>query len=489
MRNYKYPLFGIILLIQSLLINRVISQGLDSLVLNSLRFAEQQLAATVAEIGDTLLYPYKTRSDGSWETRSPGSWVTGWFPGCLWYMYEWTGQDTWKTWAQKWTEGLEDSQYKTNSHDVGFIIFCSFGNGFRLTDRDGYREIILQAAQSLSTRYNSTVGCIQSWNRYGSYNFPVIVDNMMNLEILFWAAKNGGKSEWYDMAVSHSLRTMEDHVREDGSTYQIVAYDTTSGEVIAKLSKQGYSDESTWARGQAWGIYGFTMAYRESGDERFLSTAQRLSDFFIDNLPSDYIPFWDFDSPDTLKDASVAAIAASALLELCTLTNNHENKIKYKQAALNILSSLCSPAYLAGGTISSGILLHGIQNFNEKKGIDVSLIYADYYFIEALLRWITLPTLYSAKDQNFPSTVQLLQNYPNPFNSGTTIRYVLPHGSFISLNVYDINGRLVQKVVNSYQTQGEYRLFFDGNGLASGGYLAVLKVRNEYKIQKMMLIR
>lgn len=488
MRNHKFLIFSIIL-IQSLLINRLNSQVLDSLVFNSLYFAEQQLTATVAELGGSLLFPYKTVNGGGWETRNPGSWVTGWFPGCLWYMYEWTGQDTWKTWAQKWTEGLEDSQYKTNSHDVGFIIFCSFGNGFRLTDRDGYREIILQAAQSLSTRYNSTVGCIQSWNRHGSYNFPVIIDNMMNLEILFWAAKNGGKSEWYDMAVSHSLRTLEDHVREDGSTFQIVAYDTTSGEVIAKLSKQGHSYESTWARGQAWGMYGFTMAYRYTGNELFLHTAHRLSDFFIDNLPGDYIPNWDFDFPDTLKDASAAAIASSALLELSTLTDDSVNKGKYKNAALNILKSLCSPAYLAEGTNSSGILLHGVQNYNDGKGVDVSLIYADYYFIEALLRWLTLPNLYSSEDKIFPSTVQLLQNYPNPFNSGTTIRYVLPHGSLISLNVYDINGRLVQKLIKSYQIRGEHRLFFNGSGLATGIYLVVLKGEDGYKIQKMTLIK
>jgi unsaturated chondroitin disaccharide hydrolase len=488
MRNHKFLIFCVIL-IQTLLINRLNSQALDSLVFNSLYFAEQQLIATVAELGGSLLYPYKTINGGSWETRSPGSWVTGWFPGCLWYMYEWTGQDTWKIWAEKWTEGLENSQYKTNSHDVGFIIFCSFGNGFRLTNKDGYRGIILQAANSLSTRYNSTVGCIQSWNGYSIYDFPVIIDNMMNLEILFWAAENGGKSEWYDMAVSHSLRTLEDHIRQDGSTYQIVAYDTTSGEVIAKLSKQGYSYESTWARGQAWGIYGFTIAYRYTGNELFLYTAKKLSNFFIDNLPGDCIPKWDFDSPDTLKDASAAAIASSALLELSTLTNDSEDEGKYKNAALNILKSLCAPAYLAEGTNSSGILLHGVQNYNDKKGIDVSLIYADYYFIEALTRWLTLPNLYSSEDKNFPSTLQLLQSYPNPFNSATTIRYVLTHGSFVSLNVYDINGRLVRKLIKSYQIRGEHRLFFNGSSLATGIYLLVLKVGNEYKIQKMTLIK
>jgi unsaturated chondroitin disaccharide hydrolase len=466
------------------------AQNLDSLVIHSLHFSEEQLANTVNQLTDTTLYPYRTHDNdhifaGIWILNTAGSWVSGWFPGCLWYMYQWTKHDIWRSRAEKWTDALENSQYKTNSHDVGFIIFCSFGNGYRLTGKNNYRDIIIQAASSLSTRYHSRVGCIESWNRYEQYKFPVIIDNMMNLEILFWAAKNGGESAWYDMAVSHSMRTMQDHVREDGSTYQIVAYDTTTGEVLKKLTKQGFDNESTWARGQAWGMYGFTMAYRETGDERFLNTAQKLSDFFISNLPGDFIPNWDFDFPDTLKDVSAAAIASSALLELSILSDDQEDQEKYKDAAFNILKSLCSPEYLAEGTNCNGILLHGIQNYNDRKGMDVSLIYADYYFIEAMLRYLD----YIDKDQQFPATVHLFQNYPNPFNANTTIWYKLPYDTEISLQVYDLRGRLVEILKKSFQTSGEYRIPFYSTGLASGTYFILLQTGDNQASRKMTLIR
>jgi len=479
-----YSIILSIILIQYVNSETLSAQNLDSLILNSLHFAEEQLVETVLGFGDSLLYPYHTHPDGSWETNDPGSWVSGWFPGCLWYMYQWTNKDFWRIQAEKWTQALENSQYKTNSHDVGFIIFCSFGKGYHLTGKDSYKEVILTAARSLSTRYHSRVGCIESWNRYLGYSFPVIIDNMMNLEILFWAAKNGGESVWYNMAVSHSLRTMQDHIREDGSTYQIVAYDTTTGEVIKKLTKQGYDNESTWARGQAWGMYGFTMAYRETGDQRFLHTAQRLSDFFITNLPGDFIPNWDFDFPDTLKDASAAAIASSALLELSTLCDDHEDEKKYREAAFDILKSLCSLLYLAQGTNSSGILMHGIQNCNEEKGIDVSLIYADYYFIETLLRYLD----YIDKYQQVSPSIILLQNYPNPFNINTTIWYRLLSDTEISLKVYDLNGRLVQILSETFQTTGEYRIPFFSTSLASGTYFVFLQAGNNLGIRKMTLI-
>jgi hypothetical protein len=239
------------------------AQNLDVLVEHGYQFAQQQLANTVTEIGNPTRYAQYTLEDGTWETTSASRWTSGFFPGSLWYMYEATGDTRWREWAETWTAGLEGEKNDTGTHDVGFKIFSSFGHGYRLTGNDAYRAVVLQAARSLATRFNPTVGCIKSWD-WGQWKdrFPVIIDNMMNLELLLWASKNGGESAWYDMAVSHALQTMKNHVRADGSTYHVVEYDSSTGEVIERVTHQGYADASTWARGQSWGIYGFTMVYR-----------------------------------------------------------------------------------------------------------------------------------------------------------------------------------------------------------------------------------
>ncbi len=361
-----------------------------SVVAHSLDFAAQQLRNSIAQVGNPRKYPRSTLADGSWKTVDARVWTSGFFPGLLWYMYERTSDESWRTHAESWTAGLENQKFNTGTHDVGFIIFSSFGQGYRLTGNPANRDVLLQAAKSLATRFNPTVGCIQSWESGPRGLFPVIVDNVMNLEILFWGAKNGGPQSWYDMAVSHTLRTGKDHVREDGSTFHIVDYNPDTGAIIRQGANQGVSDESTWARGNAWGLYGFAMAYRETGTLTFLQTAERIADFFIANLPDDYVPYWDFNAPnipDEPKEASAAAIAASGLLELSTLVTDAAAEAKYRQAAHNILASLSSPAYLAEGTNSSGILLHSNSNVTKRKEVDVSLIHADHYFIEALLRF------------------------------------------------------------------------------------------------------
>ncbi len=362
----------------------------DFTAAKSLEFAAAQLARTVLAVKDPGKYPRTALTEGNWRTTDAGTWTSGFFPGCLWYMYDMTSDAVWRRRAESWTAGLEKVKFETGTHDVGFIMFSSFGNGYRLAESETYRDILLQTAHSLASRYNPVVGCIQSWNAGSRGIFPVIVDNLMNLEILFWAARNGGEQSWYDMAVSHALRTRQDHVREDGGTYQIVDYDPATGGITTKSSSQGYQAESTWARGQAWGLYGFTMTYRETGDSRFLQTARKLADFYIDNLPEDFVPFWDFDAPnipDEPKEASAAAIAASALVELSTLVTDTGAADRYRHTARNILASLSSPAYLAEGSNSSAILLHSNSNVNKNKEVDVSLIHADYYFIEALLRF------------------------------------------------------------------------------------------------------
>jgi hypothetical protein len=238
------------------------------------------------------------------------------------------------------------------------------------------------------------VGCIKSWDGT-DWPFPVIIDNMMNLEILFWAAKNGGPPALRDMAASHALKTMANHFRADGSTYHVVSYDTLTGAVLARQTLQGYADESVWSRGQAWAIYGFTMAYRETGDDRFLTTAQRAADYFIGHLPPDLVPYWDFlapNIPNEERDVSAAAVACSGLLELSGMGADSSAKERYLQSALGLLRTMCRPPYLSEGTSSMALLNHSVGNRPAGTDVDVSLIYADYYFVEALHRYKVLTT-------------------------------------------------------------------------------------------------
>ncbi len=368
---------------------------------HAIQFSADQLANTTALVA-TDRYPRYTQSYASWSTSSASGWTSGFFPGGLWLMYELTDDPNYRTDAQTWTAGLESQKNNTGSHDVGFMIYNSFGNGYRLTGDTAYRDVILQAAESLATRFNPTVGCIRSWD-HGVWEYPVIVDNMMNLEILFWASNNGGQAQWYDIAVSHAYKTIENHVRGNGSTYHVVDYNATTGQVISREARQGYADDSTWARGQAWSIYGFTMTYRETGDPNFLDIAVQNANYFIDNLPADHVPFWDFNAPgipNTERDSSAAAIAASGLLELCTMVAGHNEQYKFYNAAHNILVSLCTSdsndGYLAedlnGDPLSLGILMHGcyyhpdsVRGGDGKQ--DDSMIWGDYYFIEAMLRY------------------------------------------------------------------------------------------------------
>lgn len=360
------------------------SDTLDSRVDNALAFAETQLAAAVSEIGDATEFPQSAPDGGAWETTNASAWTSGFFPGCLWLVHERTGRADFLTWAEEWTANLEGQKTVTSSHDVGFQVFCSFGQGHRIAGVAGYEDVVLTAAASLDTRYSSTVGCIKSWDWEPMWPFPVIIDNMMNLEILFWAAAKGGSSDLYDHALSHALKTSDNHVRTDDTTYHVVDYDPFTGNVTWRGHHQGCDDESTWARGMAWGIYGFTMAYRETDDAALLATAERLADWFINNLPPDHVPYWDFeapDIPDEPRDTSAAAIAASGFLELETLTGDPAKQAKFHDAARDILYSLCSSEYLAQGTGGSALLRHGYYHGPK------SVIFGDYYFLEALVRY------------------------------------------------------------------------------------------------------
>ncbi|PRD52791.1 glycoside hydrolase family 88 protein [Sphingobacterium gobiense] len=353
-------------------------------------------------------YPHSLHPDGSIKYLQIDEWTGGFWPGILWYIYEYTEDEKWKKEAISWTESLVSNQYNTAHHDIGFMMYCSYGNAIRFLDTPSYKEILVQSAKSLCERYNEQVGSIQSWNTRKSkgdiniWEFPVIMDNMMNLELLFYASKVTKDSSFRDIAISHALQTLAHHVRPDYSSFHVVNYNPDTGKALHKQTLQGFSDNSTWARGQAWGIYGFTMVYRETGDKRFLSTAEGMADFFLDHpqLPEDKIPYWDFNvgeegyHPDwdyqkgmeIPRDASAAAITASALLELRDYVDTDKCH-KYEQAAYNMLSTLASEPYLNIEHANPYYLLkHSTGNFPSNNEVDVPLIYADYYFLEALHR-------------------------------------------------------------------------------------------------------
>lgn len=357
-----------------------------------LKINEEKLRSTVDGMEQNGKMPrFIAQGEKKWSRSGINNWTSGFFPGILWQTYGYTDREEWLPHARKYTELLEPiKQLPWKTHDLGFMAFNSYGQGYKNTKNRKYKAILLQTADSLATLFNPDVGTILSWpwmKRKKGWPHNTIIDNMPNLELLFWASKNGGASQYYDYAVTHALTTMKNHFRNDYSTYHVVVYDSLSPKVLKKITDQGFSDDSVWARGQAWAIYGFVMCYRETAINDFLITAQRSADYFIDNLPDDHVPFWDFKDPnipDTEKDASAAAIAASAMVELSQLTPDIKLRNKYLQAASDILRSLGASNYLS--TNSDALLKHSVGNKPADSEVDVSLIYADYYFVEALLR-------------------------------------------------------------------------------------------------------
>jgi hypothetical protein len=296
--------------------------------------------------------------------------------------------------ASKFTEALDTVQYLTNHHDVGFMIGCSYGNGFRLMQNEPYKQVIIQAAKSLSTRFQPVAGIIQSWDVTSGWQAergwecPVIIDNMMNLELLFEATKFSGDSTFWKIAITHADKTMKNHFRPDFSTYHVIDYSLADGSVRNKNTAQGFADESTWARGQAWAIYGFTVCYRETRDPKYLEQAEKAFEFVASNpnLPDDGIPYWDYNAPnipDEKRDASAAAIMASALYELC----NYSKTDDYKAWADKMMQTLSGAEYRAAlGKNGNFILKHSVGSIPHNSEVDVPLNYADYYFLEALKR-------------------------------------------------------------------------------------------------------
>ena len=348
-----------------------------------------QIDRQLAEQKDSAMFP-GSYVNGKLSLKPVQDWTSGFFPGSLWYLYKYTGDEKWKTSAKKWTEMLSSAQYLTNTHDLGFMIFCSYGNGFKYGNQDDYAPVIIQASKSLYTRFNPKTGCIRSWDRKGEY--LVIIDNLMNLEMLFWSAKQSHDSLFYKTAVTHAETTLKNHFRPDFSSYHVVNYDTTTGKVIWKHTAQGYSDSSLWSRGQAWGLYGYTVMYRETKDKKYLEQAKHIADLLIyfKTMPEDGVPYWDYSDPsipNTERDASAACIMASALLELYNFTDKPRSA-KYYSFAEKILHSLASDAYMAKpGTNGNFLLLHSVSSKPANSQVNVPLNYADYYFIEALLRY------------------------------------------------------------------------------------------------------
>ena len=296
-----------------------------------------------------------------------------------------------KTLAEKNTLKLDPIQYVTNDHDVGFQLNCSYGNGFRLTGNEDYKKVLYQGAQSLATRFSSITGVTRSWDflRRG-WKYPVIIDNMMNLELLMFASKTFDNDTLEYIARTHANTTLKNHFRKDYSSYHLVDYDPEDGHVRSRQTVQGYSNESSWGRGQAWALYGYTMMFRMTGDEKYLEHAESIADMLLSRLPVDGIPYWDFDAPNgnEYRDASAGAIMASAFVELSGFATDEKARQNYLSMAEKQLRTLASPHYLAEpGTNCNFILKHSVGNLPEKSEVDVPLSYADYYFLEALLRY------------------------------------------------------------------------------------------------------
>lgn len=366
-------------------------------VSKNLMYCNTQIQRTLSEIKGKNGMPRNIMDSLSHWKLVPieiSDWTVGFWPGILWYNYENTHKPADALIAKKYTDLLYPlTKLPAYDHDLGFQIFCSYGNGYRLTGNKAYKQIILNAADTLATLFNPKVGTILSWPReVKPRNWPhnTIMDNMMNLEMLFWASKNGGEKHLYDIAVSHATVTMKNQFRPDGGCFHVAVYDTVTGKLIKCVTHQGYSDSSLWARGQAWAIYGYTMVYRETQDKKFLRFAEKVTDLYLRRLPQgEYVPFWDFDAPhipNEQRDAAAAAVVSSALLELTQLEDNVEKAAKYRTAAINMLKELSSAKYQSRASKPS-FLLHSVGHFPQHSEVNASINYTDYYYIEALTRY------------------------------------------------------------------------------------------------------
>ena len=358
--------------------DRVFDRAVEQFVLMDSQLDEGEFPRSLDTLGNLVT------SDSKW-------WCCGFFPGSLWYTYEYTGNEQIKALAERYTRSIKTRELLFD-HDLGFEVWCSYGNAYRLTGDQTYIPEIEEAAALLATRYSPTVGAIRSWNNPHK-GFRVIIDNMMNLELLEEASKMFGCDSLDRIARSHANTTMKNHFREDYTCWHLVNYVDEDGSVRRKHTVQGYSDDSAWARGQAWALYGYTMMYRETGMQEYLQQAVNVGNMILPYLPEDGVTYWDFNDPaipDTYRDASAAAVMASAYLELSGYVGKKQ-KMKYKETAEKIIRTLASDDYLcAPGECHGFLLKHSVGSIPHGSEIDVPLAYADYYFLEALIRYKNL---------------------------------------------------------------------------------------------------
>lgn len=395
MKNFYYYILLCSILLQGCTSTQSSSQLWMS---ENIQFACKQLDVAIKTIEKSgkSLNPVTLNPDGTVYYCEYADWRSGFFPGSIWYLYELSGDKSLLPLAHKYTKSIQKAENLTWHHDIGFMINCSFGNGLRLTQDTAYAASLIRAAHSLSTRFRPQAGILQSWNTdkgwmsQKGWECPVIIDNMMNLELLFEASKLSGDSTFYKIAISHADRTLAEHFRPDGSCYHVVDYDLEDGLVRNRQTAQGYADESAWSRGQAWAIYGFSICYRETKDKKYLDQALKTFNFMKEHpaMPVDLIPYWDMDAPkipNEFRDASAAACIASALYEICTF--DVPDAASYKEYADKIMQTLSTPTYRSGIGSNGGFLLkHSVGSIPHNAEIDVPINYADYYYLEALKR-------------------------------------------------------------------------------------------------------
>jgi rhamnogalacturonyl hydrolase YesR len=372
------------------------SQGnkklMKQLIDDNMKFAAQQYKVLMKNVPPDSMPRSYDAGKNKLITSNTKWWCSGFYPGTLWMIYDATKDPELKKEAEDRLTILEKEKINKGTHDLGFMMFCSFGNAYSITHKPEYKDVIFTAASSLATRYRPSIQSIQSWDSSKNFKCPVIIDNMMNLELLEWVTKNDGDARFDRIAVAHANTTLKNHFRPDNSSYHVLDYDLKSGTVARKVTHQGYSDESAWARGQAWGLYGFIVMYRFTKDKNYLDQANKIAAFILHhpNLPADKIPYWDFNAsgiPNEPRDASAAAITASALLELAQYAKGKEKK-EYISVAETIIQSLSSPKYRATvGSNGGFLLMHSTGHKPGGSEIDVPLTYADYYFVEALTRY------------------------------------------------------------------------------------------------------
>ncbi len=390
--NKKGTHISLLLLISLIIVGQVKAQSLKKVIDKAFENAEQQSLMMAKKYQDQQGRLPKSFERGKDTSSDSRWWCSGFFPGSLWYLYENSKKQQLLDYAKMYTDRVEREKYTTDNHDVGFMLYCSFGNGLRITGEERYKEVLLTGAKSLATRFDPNVGLIRSWDHNTNvWQYPVIIDNLMNLELLLWAAKYSKDERFKKIAISHADKTMIHHFRPDFSSYHVVSYDKKTGLPHKKQTHQGAADDSAWSRGQSWGLYGYTYLYRETKDERYLEQAKNIADFLINhpNMPKDFIPYWDYNAPqipNTTRDASAATVMASALIELSDFVDA-KLKRKYMQVVDTQIRTLASDEYTAKrGENGDFILKHSTGAYPFKSEIDAPLTYADYYYLEALTR-------------------------------------------------------------------------------------------------------